>query len=56
MDDLPLLNADDLLWALRLWDLGCYSTADIAEMIKQPEAAVANSIGRFRQFTQGRAA
>jgi hypothetical protein len=56
MADLTRLDPDDLVWALRLWDLGCYSTADIAEMISQPEAAVANSIGKFRRFTQGRAA
>lgn len=52
----PLLDAADLRHALTLWALGVYSTADIAHVLHVTEAAVANSIGRFHGFTQGRAA
>lgn len=62
MDELPRLDSDDLREALNYWALG-YCTADIATILNRPgraspasEAAVANSIGRFHGFTQGRAA
>jgi hypothetical protein len=58
----PLLSQDDLRDALNYWALG-YGTADITVILNRPsrhdavtEAAVANSIGRFHGFTQGRAA
>lgn len=52
---LPVLSDDYLRHALRLWAIG-YDTDDIAKILQQPEAAVANSIARFHGPTQGEAA
>ena len=51
----PELTDRELWLALSLWSRR-YSAADIAEVLHVTEAAVANSIGRFHGFTQGRAA
>ena len=54
----PTLNTDQLRTALLLWAQSIWTTADIAVLMGNgvTEAAVANSIGRFHGFTQGRAA
>lgn len=53
---IPVLTTAELPHALNLWARGVYTTADIAKILCVSEPAVANSIGRFHGFTQGRAA